>query len=67
MKRKKPAPPTCYLCRGRANEEHYCYGCRAYVCEECDKTFCIGEHAPGDHLRVTYGEFHGTPIARLAR
>lgn len=60
MRKRKPVK-TCKLCECRVPEpeQAFCYGCQSYICGECDKTLCIGNHAPGDHLRVTYGEFHG--------
>lgn len=57
---KKDKPLTvCHLCRKETAEEQFCFGCKSYICENCDKTFCMGNHVPGDHLRVTYGEYHG--------
>ena len=50
----------CHLCRRRTDEEHFCHGCRVFVCHDCDKTMCTGEHVPADHLRLTYGEYHGS-------
>jgi hypothetical protein len=51
--------PKCQLCLKGTIEECYCYGCKVYICHRCDKTMCIGKHLPKDHVRLSYGEYHG--------
>lgn len=43
----------CALCGDRADEKDKCYGCRAYICEACDKTSGIlGPHKFTDHSKI---------------
>ena len=42
---------TCYLC-GRAVEDiDYCWGCKEYICQDCNETDASGNHYPEDHVR----------------
>ncbi len=41
----------CHFCGGDTNAEHLCYGCGAYLCENCEDTEDDpwGEHEPSAH------------------
>jgi len=41
----------CYFCGEQCTEEDYCYGCKTYICEECDsiRESPWGNHFPEDH------------------
>ncbi|GAH53683.1 unnamed protein product [marine sediment metagenome] len=41
----------CYFCSRDVDNDRYCYGCRHYVCVECDETQPIGLHQIKDHKR----------------
>lgn len=41
----------CYFCGKEVTNEHYCYGCRHYVCEECDETQPVGYHQVKEHKK----------------
>jgi len=38
-------------CAGMTDKKNYCYGCRAYICTQCDQINIDGEHEPQDHKR----------------
>jgi len=42
----------CFNCFEPCDDDDYCYGCGAYVCEACASVVDVpwGEHAPEDHL-----------------
>lgn len=41
--------PQCYFCHKEVPEEDYCYGCKEYVCNDCDETGAGGNHAVEEH------------------
>ncbi|MBA7520393.1 hypothetical protein ES705_12489 [subsurface metagenome] len=45
----------CYFCRKEVTSEYYCYGCKHYVCEDCEDydTFDrpSGLHKAEDHKK----------------
>jgi hypothetical protein len=45
-----PKIPICYFCEEVTDEDHYCFGCGHYVCDNCDEdTQNIGDHNVEDH------------------
>ena len=50
---KLPLPKNiiavCYFCEKHVTEEDYCFGCKHFVCEECDKLTPIGNHHVKEH------------------
>jgi len=47
-----PKIPICYFCEKNVEEGNYCYGCKHYVCEDCDKAgidIPLGGHDVEDH------------------
>lgn len=44
--------PTCFNCSHVCDEDHFCHGCKSYVCDDCDVS--CGEYGRGhsreDHL-----------------
>jgi hypothetical protein len=43
---------TCFNCNKPCTMEHYCYGCRHFVCDTCSINFTMGRgHTQEDHLR----------------
>lgn len=49
---KKPHIQKCYLCGEPCDEDDYCYGCRKYICSDCDENAVMGDHEPEDHKDV---------------
>jgi hypothetical protein len=44
----------CFNCEAKLPEDHYCHGCKKYVCEDCDKSLGMmpfGGHEPDLHLQ----------------
>ena len=40
----------CYFCKREVDAGSYCYGCKEYVCEDCDNAYdLMGEHHVEDH------------------
>ncbi len=41
----------CYFCGGQCIEGQYCYGCKKYICDECETVEDPpwGKHLPEDH------------------
>jgi len=40
----------CALCGKKVNGLMWCFGCEAFICEECDETKVCGyDHIPKDH------------------
>jgi len=40
----------CFLCGKKVNELAWCFGCEAFICEECNVTHVAGfDHIPRDH------------------
>jgi len=48
---KPPKIPICYFCEKEVTEDAYCFGCRHYICEDCDdpSEILIGEHTVDEH------------------
>lgn len=44
--------PTCYFCKVPVEgDEEYCYGCGAYICDNCDDyAQALGAHTPEEHI-----------------
>lgn len=45
----------CFFCEALLDDDHFCYGCHAYVCETCDprvEDAPMGAHSPMEHLAV---------------
>ncbi len=43
----------CCFCEKTVSSDFYCYGCREYVCKDCDVSMGntpMGSHEPDDHL-----------------
>lgn len=49
---KPPSKGPCFSCGKETSDDNYCFGCRSFVCESCDKSHgeLFGSHAPKDHL-----------------
>jgi len=47
-------PKKCYFCGDLCTDEDYCWGCKEFICLDCDEqTPLLDEHIPNDHqLRV---------------
>lgn len=42
---------TCFNCNAACDEEHYCFGCKSYVCDACDLNISLmGGHSAEEHL-----------------
>jgi hypothetical protein len=52
-----PQPKCCHFCerpfKKSEADEHFCYGCKTFICESCDTNddFPCGPHAPEEHRR----------------
>lgn len=47
MEKKKK---VCIFCGKDVTDDEYCYGCKEYVCEDCDnRSVPFGEHSVRDH------------------
>lgn len=44
-----PKNKVCYFCGKEVTEDDFCYGCRHYVCQECDEETPFGNHCVEDH------------------
>lgn len=47
--------PLCFNCEKATDRDHYCHGCRVFICDECEAGYSkasatIGSHEPADHL-----------------
>ncbi len=42
---------ACFFCGAHCTKEDYCYGCGAYICDECSekRPSPWGRHNPEDH------------------
>jgi hypothetical protein len=40
----------CFNCKRSLTEDHFCHGCKEYVCAICDETMAFGDHKKEDHL-----------------
>lgn len=45
----------CFNCGQACDENHYCYGCDAFICENCEVPWSkadatMGSHTPGEHM-----------------
>jgi len=36
--------PKCWFCRKIVGAEQFCFGCRKFVCDDCDWTSPTGDH-----------------------
>ena len=41
--------PQCYFCGKEVTDDDYCYGCKHYVCDECESEQPSGNHNVEDH------------------
>jgi hypothetical protein len=54
------APATefpCFICKRDIGTEHFCYGCRVFVCDNCDvrgDKIAGSPHAAEDHVTKQY-------------
>lgn len=40
----------CYFCSKDLTKDNYCYGCKEFICENCDtETIPFGRHHPSEH------------------
>ena len=44
--------PICYFCMKVMTNYDYCFGCKKYVCEECDLLEPMGKHCADDHQNI---------------
>jgi hypothetical protein len=45
----------CVLCETLVELQDFCYGCEAYICQECNDTYPDvpgSKHKPTDHLKL---------------
>ena len=42
----------CYFCERIVTEDDYCYGCKHFVCQDCDQTNVLGSHDVDEHEEV---------------
>ena len=52
---KKLSIPKCTHCNKNTDKNQFCYGCKTYVCDNCEVAWSVaaagfGGHAPEDHL-----------------
>lgn len=49
---KKPGEGVCIGCERVISRDHYCFGCKQFICEACDQTkgAACGDHDPDLHL-----------------
>lgn len=45
----------CWHCEREVDKEYFCYGCKKYICDDCEEwesvaTRTMGPHDPMDHL-----------------
>ena len=51
MSEETPESGKCFECGADCSQEHYCFGCKEFVCEECSvNDSLMGSHIPEDHL-----------------
>lgn len=36
-------------CGKKLDDEHFCFGCRTFWCDECDTQGPLGSHEPEEH------------------
>lgn len=49
-KKRKPKEMECWFCGKAVTKDFYCYGCRQYICGECDTgNPDFGKHKPEEH------------------
>lgn len=46
-----PATGPCFACGKVVSGDFYCYGCKEYICDGCDKQCIEHENALGAHVR----------------
>ena len=44
--------PQCFFCNKIVGDEAYCYGCREFVCAECDWTSPVSDHDVSKHQEL---------------
>jgi hypothetical protein len=50
--------PRCYFCDTLLDEEHFCFGCHAYICDLCNlNPFVWGGHQVHDHKEPESEDF----------
>lgn len=51
--------PICFNCEKQCGEDSYCFGCKSFVCEDCDVSAAsgglMGPHAREEHLKEQDG------------
>lgn len=52
----------CFFCQKPTDDEHYCYGCSIYICDECtdEENDPWGDHEPSDHIVAEEYDADGT-------
>jgi hypothetical protein len=46
-----PTEGPCFHCEEPCTSDNYCFGCKSFICEECDREQQMGfGHDPSDHL-----------------
>ncbi len=59
--KKRIIEATCFNCHVGCTSYSFCYGCRAYVCDDCEVGSTNGEgHTPEDHLICSHCGYHRT-------
>lgn len=49
---KPGATARCHFCKKNATTEYFCFGCKHFVCERCEKHHnLMGEHDVKEHLK----------------
>ncbi len=53
---KEGGPGNCFNCYKLVGSELYCYGCKEWICDDCEKAFCTSGfgHPPEEHLSENY-------------
>lgn len=61
LKSVLPAGPTCAFCGEPQSEDSLCYGCKHYVCADCDKLepFGASHNNVADHQTRRAGVLFG--------
>jgi len=45
----------CYHCKKQVGRDNYCYGCKEYICDDCNLPWSVADaygkgHHPEDHI-----------------
>ena len=48
---KKNEIPVCYFCGKQVTEDDYCYGCKHFVCDDCNVEPVLGKHDVDEHQK----------------